>query len=92
MVTVWENLPGEVVEAETLWVFKTRLDTVFEAIYLLAKLSIVYTSIHLSSSAYPRSGHRGSSSSRVSQTSLFPATSASSDWGIQRHSQASVEI
>ena len=41
--------------------------------------NLVCPSIHPSSSAYPRSGHGGSSSSRVSQTSLFPATSASSD-------------
>ena len=48
--------------------------------------------IHPSSSAYTRSGRVGNSSSRLSQTSFFPAKSASSDWGIPRRSQASVQI
>ena len=45
-----------------------------------------------SSSAYPGSGRGGSSSSRGPQTSLSRATLTSSDGGIPRRSQASVEI
>ncbi len=48
--------------------------------------------IHLSSTACPGSGRRGSSSSREPQTSLSPATSASSDWQIPRRSQASAWV
>ena len=36
---MWNSLAGLVVEAETLGVFKTRLDTVCDAIRLLGKLS-----------------------------------------------------
>ncbi|MEQ2166303.1 hypothetical protein GOODEAATRI_026559 [Goodea atripinnis] len=48
-------------------------------------------SIHPLSSAYPGSGRGGSSLSRETQTSLSPATWASSSGGIPRHSQASRE-
>ena len=47
-------------------------------------------SIHLLS-AYPGSGRGGSSLSREAQTSLSPATTSSSSWGIPRRSQASQE-
>ena len=40
---MWNSLAGLVVEAETLGVFKTRLDTVCNAIRLLGKLSSRYT-------------------------------------------------
>ncbi|XP_074487159.1 platelet endothelial cell adhesion molecule isoform X5 [Sebastes fasciatus] len=49
-------------------------------------------SIHPSSTSYPGSGRGGNSSSRGPQTSLSQATLISSDWGIPRRSQASVEI
>ena len=40
MVTVWNGLPGDVVEAETPGGFKTRLDNpVLDTISLLCKLS-----------------------------------------------------
>ncbi|KAM9821533.1 dipeptidyl peptidase 2 isoform 13-T14 [Syngnathus typhle] len=52
-------------------------------------LPLKVPSIHPSSSAYPGSGHRGSSFKRNSQTSLSPATSSSSSRGIPRCSQAS---
>ena len=45
-----------------------------------------------SSSAYPGSGRGGGSSSRGPQTSPSRATLTSSDGGIPRRSQASVEI
>ena len=44
----------------------------------------VRISMHPSSSAYPRSGRGGSSSSRVSQTSLFPAALTGGSRGVPR--------
>ena len=50
------------------------------------------TSIHPLSTAHPKSGRGGRSFSSEPQTSLSPATSAISDWGIPRRSQAREKI
>ena len=51
----------------------------------------IHPFIHPLSTAYPKSGHGGSSFSSQPQTSLSPVTSANSDCGIPRCSQAREE-
>ena len=64
----------------------------FRNFFLRCTKTVQHPSIHPLSTAYPKSGRRGSSFSSKPQTSLSPATLANSPWGIPRPSQAREEI